>query len=83
MDTAKLFRWAAAVLFAFGVGFAVSPWPGLDVHRERFHVVVDYPATGRLVAVLALLISSGLALLASISLELSRIRTNANTESRS
>jgi hypothetical protein len=75
MDLAKLFRWAALALFVAGfVLMLVTPWPGLDVHRVRFHVEVSYAPPGRLITGLALLIASGLALLASISLELSQIR---------
>jgi hypothetical protein len=69
VKAAKVFRWLALVPVVLAIVLLFVDWPGLDVHRERFRVVISYTDPARATAVVALILLGGVSLLASIALE--------------
>jgi hypothetical protein len=74
MSAARFFRWAALVPLVLAAILALGGWPGVDVRREGFHIVLSYTDPARATAIIALVVLAGVSLIASIAIEVRGLR---------
>jgi hypothetical protein len=76
VKAARLCRWAAVVPVTLALILLATDWPGLDVRRQQFRIVISYTDPARATAVLALIVLGGVSLIASIALEVQRLASD-------